>query len=203
MAADRDRWLQHEGVEPLAVTWMPAPGTRWRWCQRRPRAIVLHSAECAESLTAAESLGAWLAGPQGPANASWHYAVDRDSVVQSVECQHIAWHAGIVNAYTIGIEQAGRAQQRAADWSDDYSAAMLDRVALLLAHLSVEYGIPLVYRDHVDVAGEHQRGGFRGVTTHADVTRAFRVRGGHTDPGPGYPMEAVLARALALGGRET
>lgn len=195
------RTLSAGGVS-LQVEWIPAPQERYRWAQRKPRAILLHCAEGGESKTEAESLGSWLAGKNGPTGASWHYANDCDSIVQSVEDQHIAWHAGVVNAYTIGIEQAGRASQTAAEWGDPYSSRMLERTALLLAYLSARHGIPLVFVPAAEIAAAHQGGGFRGVSTHWEVTKAFRVRGGHTDPGPNYPMAAVLARALELGGQE-
>lgn len=195
------RTLSAGGVS-LTVDWVPAPQERYRWAQRKPRGIVLHSAETWERSSVAESLGQYLAGPNGPTGASWHYADDDDSIVQSVEDQHIAWHAGVVNAYTIGIEQAGRASQTAEQWGDPYSSRMLERTALLLAYLSARHGIPLVFVPAAVIASQHQHGGFRGVSTHWEVTKAFRVKGGHTDPGTNYPMAAVLARALELGGQE-
>jgi N-acetyl-anhydromuramyl-L-alanine amidase AmpD len=114
--------------------------------------------------------------------------VDSDSITQSVELDDVAWHAGSVNGYSIGIEQAGRASQTLAQWSDDYSSRLLDRTARLLAVLAGLYDLPL---EHV----ERELSTARGVTTHADVTRCFAVRGGHTDPGQHYPLERVLALA--------
>jgi len=162
--------------------------------------IVLHSAECAEVPTAAEALAAWASGPQGPTSASWHYAVDSDSITRSVPDECIAWHAGRANPCSIGIEQAGKAAQTASQWRDPYSAAMLERVALLMAYLSQRWEIPLRSLTDAEVL---RIGAVRGVTTHGQITRALGVRGGHTDPGPYYPLEDVLARALHLGGRET
>jgi N-acetyl-anhydromuramyl-L-alanine amidase AmpD len=152
--------------------------------ERHVRLLVLHSAECAEVPTAAESLAKWSNGPQHP-KASWHFAVDSNSITQSVELHNVAWHAGIVNGYSIGIEQAGRAIQTAAQWHDVYSAQMLGRVSRLLAVLGGYYDLPLDYvTDKLETA--------RGVTTHAAITRYFRVKGGHTDPGPNYPIDMVL-----------
>jgi N-acetyl-anhydromuramyl-L-alanine amidase AmpD len=163
---------------------------RARIYPRDVRLLVLHSAECAESATAAEALAGWATSANRP-KASWHFAVDSNSITQSVELDNIAWHAGQVNGYSIGIEQAGKASQSDGQWSDEYSMAMLENTARLLAVLVGLYDLPL---DYVETGLATAKG----VTTHAAITREFRVRGGHTDPGPHYPMERVLARATAL-----
>jgi hypothetical protein len=68
---------------------------------------------------------------------------------------------------------------------------MLENTARLLAVLTLKYNLPV---EHVtrDIATA------RGICTHADVTRCFRVQHGHTDPGPNYPMASVLARVNAI-----
>lgn len=98
--------------------------------------VVIHSMEYPERVNSAE----WCAdfftdphGPKGPVVASAHYSVDSDSIVQSVHEKDIAWHAGPVNNYAIGVEHAGYAGQTAAQWRDDYSTAMLERSAELVA----------------------------------------------------------------------
>jgi N-acetyl-anhydromuramyl-L-alanine amidase AmpD len=157
---------------------------------RQIRLLVLHSAECAEVPTAAEALATWSNGSGHP-QASWHFAVDSDSITQSVELEDVAWHADCVNGYSVGIEQAGRAAQSLAEWLDLYSAKVLDNVARLLAVLAEQYDLPLDYvTEHLDTA--------KGVTTHAAITRWARTKGGHTDPGEHYPIEMVLGRARAL-----
>lgn len=153
------------------------------------RQIVLHSAECSETRTAAVSLAEWLRGKFGP-RASWHYAIDSERVVCSVLPRHVAWHAGQVNPWTIGIELAGRASQSAEDWADDYSRAQQDLTVRLLASLGLAYGIPLRL-----LTDDEVRRQVRGVTTHRQVTAAFGVKGGHTDPGPNYPLAEVVAQA--------
>lgn len=168
----------------------PDSWTRSRLLPREVRLIVLHSAECVEVATAAESLASWSAGPQHP-RASWHFAVDSDSITQSVDQDNVAWHAGTVNGYSIGIEQAGRAAQTSAQWADEYSRKMLENTARLLAVLAGQYDMPLEHvTDNLATA--------KGICTHADVTRCFRIKNGHWDPGPNYPIESVLARARAL-----
>jgi N-acetyl-anhydromuramyl-L-alanine amidase AmpD len=192
--------LEHSGVS-VEVTQRWARPQTYRSAHRVPpqvRLIVLHSAECGEVPTAAEALASWAAGEQGPVGASWHFAVDSDSITQSVPEEAIAWHAGRVNADSIGIEQAGRASQSAAQWDDAYSRSMLANVAELLAYLSQRWEIPLVA-----LTDDELRNGARGITTHGQITRAYSVRGGHTDPGPSYPLARVLANALEMGGRES
>lgn len=170
-----------------------APPKRGPWQKgdtaREVRLICLHSAECGEVPTAAEALQSWGAGAAHPTNASWHLAVDNDSATQNMELHDIAWHAGPINGYSIGIEQAGRAAQTYDQWMDDYSQALLDRVARLIAVIAGWYDIPI---EHV---ANPRAPGVKGVCTHADVTKAWKVRGGHTDPGSAYPMEFVLAKA--------
>jgi N-acetyl-anhydromuramyl-L-alanine amidase AmpD len=70
--------------------------------------ICVHVAQTSEVQVAAENLAIWDAGPQAP-KASWHCAVDDDSATQSVMFEDIAWHAGPLNPWSIGIEHAGSA----------------------------------------------------------------------------------------------
>ncbi len=149
------------------------------------RLIVIHSAECAETATAAEALQAWAAGPTAP-KASWHYAVDSDSITQSVRDEDTAWHAPGVNECAIGVELAGRASQTTEQWADPYSAAVLRRAAALFADLCRKHSIPVRF---VDAAGLQR--GEAGITTHAEVSRAFK-RSTHTDPGRGFPLSDFL-----------
>src|SRR5688572_4176947 len=77
--------------------------------QGRPiRWIVIHSAEIGESLAGAEALMNVCATQERV--ASWHYAVDADSITQSVREHDIAFHAPGASSKSIGIELAGRAR---------------------------------------------------------------------------------------------
>lgn len=162
----------------------------------KPRLIVLHSTEGHEREGEASNVAAWFAdkaAPKFPApKASAHYVVDASSVVQCVKDSDRAWHASDVNSFSIGIEIVGRAAQTADDWGDPYSSSALGRVAELLSELSRKHAIPLV---EVDAAGI--LAGRSGVTTHRAVTEAYKTPRGHQDPGPNFPMAAVLARAGA------
>lgn len=192
MGDTEQRQLQHKKLI-LDVQFQLAHPATWQKGPRprEVRLIVLHSAECGESSGAAEALAQWAQGSGHPKGASWHFAVDSNSITQSVEIDDIAWHAGAVNGFSVGVEQAGRAAQTAAQWADDFSKAMLERTSQLLAVLTGMYDIPL---DHVL---DPSRPDVRGVCTHADVSKGYHVKGGHWDPGPNYPLDAVLEKARA------
>jgi N-acetyl-anhydromuramyl-L-alanine amidase AmpD len=147
--------------------------------------IVIHTMEMDEKGETAENCAEWFRNPN--AKVSAHYCVDADSIVQCVRDQDVGWHAPGANHDGIGIEHAGRAKQTGRDWSDAYSAAMLDRSAALVAHLCRTYKIPVTWLYAADL-----KAGKRGITTHKAVSDAFK-RGTHWDPGTGFPVEAYLA----------
>lgn len=152
--------------------------------------MVIHSMEAPEKPATAENVAAWFAHPKHAPMASAHYCIDSDSIVQCVPLKDVAFAAPGSNAEGIHFELAGYAKQSAGEWDDAYSAAMLDRLAQLMAKLSDVYGIPLEY---VGVEGLKAR--VRGVTTHYDVSKAFK-KSDHRDPGPNFPMNRVLALAM-------
>ena len=147
--------------------------------------VVIHTAECAEVVNAAENLAAWAAGPQAP-RASWHFAVDSNSITQSVFEHDVAWHAPGANAVGIGIECAGRAGQTESQWDDIYSQAMLQKCAKLVAGICERWEIP-VQR----LAPSHLKAKIPGITGHVDVSRAFK-KSTHTDPGKFFPWDDFL-----------
>jgi N-acetyl-anhydromuramyl-L-alanine amidase AmpD len=156
--------------------------------------VVIHSAEIGESLGGAEALARVCA--VNPRVASWHYAVDADSITQSVHEKDIAFHAPGANHNGIGIELAGRAKQSAADWQDPFSLHMVDRAAELIAGICDRWDIPVTF-----VPGETLRlGGARGITTHREVSLAFK-KSDHWDPGPNFPMAWLLERVRHYRGR--
>lgn len=158
---------------------------------RLSRWVVLHTMETAEGNSIAESIGGnWFTNPD--AQASAHYCVDNDSVVQGVNEGDYAWASGPTGNYLgIQIEMAGRASQSRAEWLDDYSRAMLERVAALTADICTRQGIPVrVLTDEQVAAGEP------GITTHAALARVFRETN-HTDPGPNFPLDYFMERVRA------
>lgn len=179
--------------------------------RKRVDLIVLHSAEIGESLDGAEAIARGFARqrflrtcpgckadnggapscpkcgtPSKENKSSAHFSVDADSVVQSVRETDIANHAPGVNPISIGIEMAGRARQTAAEWDDPFSRSVIARTANLTAAQCKRWDIPIVF-----VPSDALLRFVRGVTTHAEVSRAFR-RSNHEDPGPAFPLQRFL-----------
>lgn len=166
--------------------------------ERRSQWVVLHTMETAEGDSIAESIGVgWFTNPN--AQASAQYCVDNNSIVQCVNEGDYAWASGPIGNYrSVQIEMAGRASQTRAEWLDDYSRAMLERTAALVADICTRQNIPVrVLTDEQVARGE------AGITTHAALARVFRETD-HTDPGPNFPwdffMERVRAHANGTGG---
>ena len=158
---------------------------------RKSKWIVLHTMETDEHGSIAENIGAgWFTNPAALASA--HYNVDNDSIVQGVNEGDYAWASGGTgNTYGIQIEMAGRASQTRAQWLDDYSRAMLERTAALVADICTRQGIP------VRVLTDEQVARFEsGITTHAALARVFRETN-HTDPGPNFPWDFFMERVRA------
>lgn len=149
--------------------------------------IVLHDMEAPERTGVARDVARWFAGPEAP-QASAHYCVDGDEVVQCVRLADVAWHAPGANRRGIGVELAGYARQSEAEWQDAYSARMLGRAAQLVASLCEWYGVPAAFVDAAGLAA-----GRRGLTTHREVTRWQQTPGGHEDPGPAFPVSLFVA----------
>lgn len=170
----------------------------YTWATRVPGDviwIVIHSMESSEKPTVAEAVASWFAGTNAP-RASAHYNVDNDSIVHSVKCEHVAWHAPGANRLGIGIEHAGRARQNHDDWFDEYSRAMLEKMSVpLCAYLCQQWDIPPRF-----VGREGLKEKTPGITTHHEVSQAFG-KSNHWDPGPAFPVEWYLQQVGALLGK--
>jgi N-acetyl-anhydromuramyl-L-alanine amidase AmpD len=154
------------------------------------RLVVLHTTEnpCAPGV--ARAVARYFAGPGAP-EASAHYVVGPDELILCVPEASTAWHAPPANFYSIGVEQTGRAAFTPDDWQSASAQAMLARSAALVADLCDRYGLPVVFVDAAGLAREDA-----GITTHVEVSKAFRVSD-HTDPGPSFPMDDFLAAVAA------
>ena len=154
--------------------------------------IVIHDMEYPERLDGAENVAKFFAG--GSTRASAHFCIDADSIVQCVKLMDVAWHAPGANHDGIGLEHAGYARQTAAEWADPYSEAMLKLSAALCADLCTKFNIPHAF---VDAAG--LRKGYRGFTTHHQISLAFK-KSSHWDPGPNFPMAHFIDLVKAAAG---
>lgn len=155
--------------------------------EQSPRLICIHTMENAEKPYSAENVALWFAGrAKDPApRASAHYCIDEDSIVQCVRDTDRAWHAGPINGKSIGLEHAGYAKQTIVDWFDRPSQAILWRSARLAAKLCKRYEIPIVMASEESIAN----GTGEGFCGHVNVSRAFKHKNGHWDPGPNFPYE--------------
>jgi N-acetyl-anhydromuramyl-L-alanine amidase AmpD len=177
-----------------AVNYTPASG-------RAIDLVVIHTMEAPEKPGTAKAVAQWFASKNAP-KASAHYSIDDQTTIQCVREQDVAWAAPGTNHNGIQLEHAGYASQTPSQWEDVYSRAVLERSAVLCARICERHHIPVVY---VDAEGLLR--GDRGVTTHAQVTKAcalaksrnatkspfFKARTTHTDPGPNFPMTAYLS----------
>ena len=168
----------------MAYTFVPSPHFKPA-TGRKIDLIVIHTMEWPEKGDAAEGCAQWFCNPT--AEVSAHYSVDNNSIIQSVRDKDVAWHARGGNHNSIGIEHAGTAKQKAREWTDAYSKAVLARSAKLAAELCKKHKVPPVWLFPADL-----RAGKRGITSHNNISVAFR-KGDHTDPGEGFPIEGYIA----------
>ena len=151
--------------------------------------IVMHTMESQELKGVAKRVAAWFGGKTAP-QASAHLTIDNVDLVSVVDEQDIAWHADEwnTNQRSLGIELAGQASQTTAQWADAYSTAMLDLAAKQVASWCKKYNIPVVKLTPAQV-----KAGGKGICGHVDVTNAFAIKGGHTDPGKNFPWDSFIA----------
>ena len=160
-----------------AVNYTPANRTSVDW-------IVIHSMEVQKRSGVAKNVAAWFAGDSAP-KASAHYCVDNEQIYQCVKETDIAWHAPGANQKGIGVELAGQASDT---WDDQYANDVISNGIKLVSDLADRWNIPKVVVLDLDLAK-----GVRGITTHAEVSKAFKL-GNHWDPGPNFPLQDFVAR---------
>lgn len=167
-------------------------------CQRLARPytqfVEIHCTDGHEGPGDAEACVKMFADPALQPKRSAHYAVDSGKIWQAVRDGQIAWHSGhTANARGIGVEICGRANQTREQWLDEASMPTLELAARLVAYLCSAYGIPRQLLLAADLVA-----GKKGLTTHAEVSRAWHETN-HQDPGPNFPLLAFV-RAVQLAG---
>ncbi len=167
------------------------PSNYGRRVRPRTQFITLHCTDGHEGPQKDGDVAAMFAGILAKPR-SCTYVVDTDSVTECVPPNLTAWHCGHTgNARSEGIELCGRANQTREQWFDALSLPMLNIAARLVAERCKVHSIPIRFVD-----SELLREGLRGITTHAEVSRAWG-ESRHTDPGPNFPMQEFIAAALA------
>lgn len=134
--------------------------------------IVMHD----EEATSAFSAASWFANPKSAGSA--HIAVDDGICYRTLADDDVAWGAPGANTDGFHIEQAGYANWSLVLWKRHVKT--LQRAAYKAAYHCHKFGVPPVF-----VKAPGLKAGTKGITTHAEVTKAFG--GTHTDPGPLWP----------------
>ena len=168
---------------------------RWRTATsgRRIDLVVLHSAETPEGTNTARAVANYFRTTDNRVSA--HFCVDAREIIQSCRTVDVAYAAPGANSNGVHVELSGRAAQTVGEWHDPYSTAMLKLAAPLVAELCVTHRVPIRYVNAANLAAGGA--GARGITTHNEVSRAFR-KSTHTDPGPNFPIVEFVN--LVLGG---
>jgi hypothetical protein len=141
------------------------------------RLVVVHSTEGGTARSVAEFFAT-------TAQASTQLVVDDFGCYRCLPDLVVPWGAPGVNTSGLHIEHCGFARWTREQWLEHDDELRLS--AEHAARWCWQYGIP---RRWVGPLGLKLRR--RGLTTHADASRAF-TPGGHTDPGPGFPRDHYL-----------
>lgn len=148
--------------------------------------LVLHTAEGARNV---DELARFFATTDKAVSA--HSAVDDTRRRDLLGFQHTAYAAPGANADGEHLELCGFARWTRSEWLTHHPG-MLEQTAHWLAERCKARGIPAVALGPAELRADR-----RGITTHHSVSLAFR-RSSHTDPGPGFPLDVVVARTKAL-----
>lgn len=162
---------------------------------RTVQIIVIHSAENQELPGQAAHLAQWFAGSTAP-KASAHVMVDNAHIVTSVDDADTAWAVDDfpLNLVSKSYELSGRADQTAAQWNDVYSRGTILQAQTAIKADLKKYGIPAVHLTDAQIVAAHKGDKtVKGICTHADISRALKIAGGHTDPGVNFPLATFIA----------
>ena len=156
--------------------------------------IVLHTAENQELPGQAAHLTQWFAGKTAP-QASAHEMVDNKVVICSVADKDTAWAVDDfpLNLISKSYELTGHASNTAAQWADAYESAVIKNAQKAISGDLRAYGIPAIHLTDAQILAAHNGDKtVKGICTHADISRALKIVGGHTDPGVAFPMVQFL-----------
>jgi N-acetylmuramoyl-L-alanine amidase len=151
--------------------------------------VVLHATHGAEGRSKAEDGAHEHATLSDDAKKrSTHVFVDTDSIVQCVPWESEAYHCGSHgNRYGEGVELCGSADQTREQWLDALSLPMLELAALLVRWRCEQLRIPMQFRSATQL-----RVLMPGITTHAEITKAFPKETTHPDPGTWFPINDFI-----------
>lgn len=154
-----------------------------------PKWIVLHATESDPRVTNAWNIASWFAQPKGIGSA--HLVVDDDAnCYRSLEDDQVPQAARGANTTGLHIELLAPAGASLTWSADDWlsHAILLNAAADLVADWCRAYEVPVEFVD-----AEGLIAGNRGITTHAEVTKAFKLDD-HVDPGPNFPIVVFIEK---------
>lgn len=168
----------------LKRIWIPSPNYSSRQGSD-VRLIVLHSAEGARTIG---ELGHFFASMS--VQASSHVGADDqfNTVGEYVKRDRKAWTECTFNPVSVSVEMCAFAAWDADEWHRHPN--MLENVARWIAEEADHFKIPIVKLNSLQAQGNG-----RGVCFHSDLGSAG---GGHSDPGPGFPINYVLTLAIGM-----
>lgn len=144
--------------------------------------IVMHSTEGGGS---AKNVAQYFQSPASGGSA--HLVVDDNSCYRCLDNHQVPWGAPGANENGFHIEQVGFAAWTCAEWEQHMH--MLHRAAYKAALHCKVFRLPAQF---VNAAG--LRAGKKGITTHAEVSKAFpNNSGNHHDPGVGWPRALFIS----------
>lgn len=147
----------------------------------KPKLIVLHIT-VSHNRPGLSDIDAILSYFDNPASgASSHIINDREgNDARCVLDRDKAWTCAAYNSLSLNIEQIEYSSRRTRKQWLDESRKQLDNTAFWIARWSKKYDIPIKHSTR------------HGVCQHFELGAAG---GGHSDCGPGYPMDYVLDKA--------
>lgn len=154
-----------------------------------PRLGVFHTTENSDT-TDAEAVARWQQNRSNESSYNVLFGTGGKSV-RSNDDNIVPWsamwsgnHAGLHGS------AIGRASRSREDWLK--FPKQMEVMAEWAADVHKRHGIPLIWRDAAEVAA-----GKWGFCGHKEISDAFK-ESTHTDPGPGFPHDVVLARAQEI-----
>jgi len=177
-------------AQPQGVP-MLMPPRRAMWspnCDDRPRNVTWLCFHTQEGNGTADSLARYLDNPAS--QVAYNTVGDAVELIDVVPFDRSPWAAlganGRADHFCFGGSFSAWSRQQ---WLD---CGMLDNAAAWLADRATVRGIPIAY-----VGTDGVRTNLPGVIGHVDWTRGAN-EGSHTDPGPNFPWDELIARAQRL-----
>lgn len=168
-------------ADPCSKKFFPAYRTSGHRDIGEIKWIVIHDTESGANTASAVAHYFHTAAAQGSA----HLVIDDESCFRCLNNSDIPWAAPGANTRGFHIELCARAAWRKEKWLEHDD--MLNYAAYKAALHCKKFGVPARFLTANDL-----KAGRKGITTHAQCTRAFG--GSHTDPGSGFPMGYFIDR---------